>query len=115
MVRNILSLTSSGLKDWLIQRFTALIIAIYTVIMLGYFISHPQLQFDIWQAFFSHGVIKIMSFLVLFSILLHAWQGMWTVFTDYIKNATVRLILEMIIVIVFFGCLVWGAEILWGT
>lgn len=114
MVTNILSLSSKGLRDWLVQRVTAIIIAVYSFFILGFIILHPQMQYDEWQMLYSNTTVKIFSFLVLFSMLLHAWIGMWTVFTDYIKSYVVRLLIQVLVAILFFWCLIYGAVILWG-
>jgi succinate dehydrogenase / fumarate reductase membrane anchor subunit len=115
MVDNILSLSTRGLRDWLIQRVTAVILALYSFFIIGFILLHPQLQFDEWQALFSYDIVKIASLLVLFSLLLHAWIGIWTVVTDYIQRSHLRLIIEIVVFILFFCCLVWGASILWGV
>lgn len=115
MVDNILSLSTRGLRDWLLQRITAVLLALYSFFLIGFIILHPQLQYDEWQMLFSYNSIKVFSFLVLFCILLHAWIGMWTVFTDYVKSSTVRLLLQVAIAILFFWCLVYGAVVLWGV
>lgn len=115
MVDSVLSLSNRGLRDWVIQRVTAMLIGIYTLLILGFIVTHPQLQFDEWQMLYSYSFIKVLSFLVLFSILLHTWIGMWTVFTDYIKIKSISLILQVLMIILLFGCLVFGAEILWGS
>lgn len=114
MVDNVLSLSTKGIRDWIIQRITAIIIALYAFFILGFIILHPQMQFDEWQMIFSYGAVKIFSLLVLFSLILHAWIGIWTVCTDYLKSAYVRLILLVLIAILFFSCLAWGVVILWG-
>jgi succinate dehydrogenase / fumarate reductase membrane anchor subunit len=114
MVDNVLSLSSRGLRDWLIQRVTAIIIGIYALVVVGFLLLHPQVLFDEWQMLFSFNAFKIFSFLVLFSIVLHAWIGMWTVFTDYIKCSYFRLCLLVLVAILFFCCLAWGVVILWG-
>ncbi len=114
MVDNILSLSTKGLRDWLIQRVTAVLMLVYSVFIIGFIILHPQLQYDEWQMLFSFNTVKIFSFLVLFSIVLHAWIGMWTVFTDYVKCYVVRLLLQVAMIILFFWCLVYGAIVLWG-
>jgi succinate dehydrogenase / fumarate reductase, membrane anchor subunit len=115
MVDNILSLSTRGLKDWLIQRVTAVLLALYAFFIVGFILLHPQLQFDEWQMLFSYNAVKVASLLVLFSLLLHAWVGLWTVFTDYIKAVYLRLAIEIGVAILFLGCLIWGAAILWGV
>jgi succinate dehydrogenase / fumarate reductase membrane anchor subunit len=114
MVDNILSLSNRGLRDWLIQRVTAVILAVYFLFMMGFLIFHPQLQFDEWQMLFSYNITKILSFLTLLCIVLHAWIGMWTVFTDYITSISIRLCLQVLAVILYFCCLAWGLTVLWG-
>lgn len=114
MVDNVLSLSTRGLRDWLVQRLTAIIIGLYTLFIIGFIVFHPQLQFNEWQMLFSFTVMKIATLLVLFSIVLHAWIGMWTVFTDYIKCGYLRLFLQALVAILFFCCLAWGAVVLWG-
>lgn len=115
MVDNILSLSTRGLRDWLVQRVTAILLTIYTIYIISFLILHPQIQYDEWQMLFSHTAMKIFSFLILFSIVLHAWIGMWTVFTDYIKSYSVRLVLQVLVAILFFCCLTYGAVVLWGV
>jgi succinate dehydrogenase / fumarate reductase, membrane anchor subunit len=114
MVDNILSLSQQGLRDWLIQRLTAIIIGLYAILLVGFIILHPQLQFYEWQMLFSYNIVKIFSLLALFTVILHAWIGMWTVLTDYIKSAYFRLFLLVLIAILFFYCLIWGVVVLWG-
>lgn len=57
--------------------------------------------------------MKIVTFIVLLSILWHAWIGLWTVFTDYVKNRPIRLILEILVSLLLIVYLAWVAEILW--
>jgi succinate dehydrogenase / fumarate reductase membrane anchor subunit len=114
MVGNVLTLTSQGLRDWLIQRVTSIIIALYAIFIVCFILLHPQLQFDEWQSLFSYNAMKIFSLLALFSVILHAWIGMWTVFTDYLKSYCLRLLLQILVAILFFCCLVWGIVVLWG-
>jgi succinate dehydrogenase / fumarate reductase, membrane anchor subunit len=114
MVDNVLSFSNRGLRDWLLQRLTAIIIAVYAIFVVTFILLHPQLQFDEWQMLFSYNIIKIFSFLTLFSIIIHAWIGMWRVFNDYVKSSSLRLLLLFLIAILFFCCLTWGVVILWG-
>ena len=104
-----------GLRDWLVQRVTALLIGAYAVFILVYFLYHPSVYFSQWHRLFHHLLMKVFTFAVLFSIVWHAWIGLWTVFTDYIKNRSLRLALEMLVILLLVGYLSWGFEILWTT
>lgn len=114
MVDSLFGLSNRGLRDWIVQRISAVILLLYTLTLLGFIIFHPQLQFDEWQSLFSSTWMKIFSLLVLTSLILHAWVGMWTVFTDYIKCYYLSFLLQIGIILLFFCCLVWGVVVLWG-
>ncbi|MDJ3224516.1 succinate dehydrogenase, hydrophobic membrane anchor protein, partial [Salmonella enterica] len=51
----------------------------------------------------------------LFSILIHAWIGMWQVLTDYVKPLAVRLILQLVIVVALVVYVIYGFVVVWGV
>lgn len=114
MVTNVTSLTGNGLKDWLIQRVTAVYLGIYTLFLVGFILSHPQLNYGQWVALFNHPVMKLASTLSLLAVLLHAWIGLWTVSTDYIKPTGLRIIFQVAILGILLLLFIWGIMILWG-
>lgn len=114
MVANITSLTGNGLKDWLIQRVTSIYFGLYALFILGYLLFNPHITFVDWFALFHHAGFKIASLIALFALSLHAWVGIWTVTTDYIKGTAIRLAVQMLVVLWLLGQLVWGIMILWG-
>ncbi|WP_367607965.1 succinate dehydrogenase, hydrophobic membrane anchor protein [Legionella sp. W05-934-2] len=114
MVTNVTSLTGNGLKDWLIQRVTAVFLAIYALFLLGFILSHPQLTYQQWLTLFSNPIMKLGSILSLLAVLLHAWVGLWTVTTDYIKPTSLRIMVQMVILGVLLLLFTWGIMILWG-
>lgn len=114
MVTNVTSLTGNGLKDWLIQRMTAVYFAAYCIFLLGFFLCHPNLNFSQWHNLLINPVFRIATILSLFALSLHAWVGIWTVTTDYMKCTMVRVSVQMIVVLWLLGQLTWGLMILWG-
>ncbi len=114
MVKSVLGVNHQGLTDWFFQRVSAVVMGIYFVGLMVFFLMHPDVTYEDWHGLFSCGWMKVATILVVISLLFHAWVGMWTVFTDYIKCAWARLILE---VLVFFGlaaCFFAAFAILWG-
>ena len=111
---NITSLTGNGLKDWLIQRVTAVYIAIYVAIVAGYFLTHHNINYIEWHAIMHNQFVQIATILALLMISLHAWIGLWTVTTDYIKCTALRLSLQVAIAIFLLGQFVLGFIIFWG-
>lgn len=114
MVENVTSLSRNGVKDWLIQRITAAVMAIYTIFLVAYIVSADRLTFEFWHEFYHYNTVRIASFLVVLSIVFHAWIGLWTVLTDYIKNTALRFFLEVITILSLLALLVWGGVILWS-
>lgn len=115
MVNNVTSLTGNGLKDWLIQRATAVYIGAYVIFLVAYLMLHPALDYQTWHHLFSCTLVKVASVLVVFAIALHAWIGIWTVATDYIKCAFVRVSMMLVLIAYLSGLLIWAIHIFWGV
>ncbi|MDX1490034.1 MAG: succinate dehydrogenase, hydrophobic membrane anchor protein [Pseudohongiellaceae bacterium] len=121
MVTNVTSFGRSGLYDWVIQRFTAVVLGVYFVGLLGYLFLTPDLDYAQWKELFSSTWMRIASLLALLSLCAHAWVGLWTISTDYLttdmvgSNATVlRFLFQAACFVTMFIYLVWGIQILWG-
>ncbi len=112
---NVTSLSGNGLRDWLIQRTTSVILAAYIIFLLTFILCHQPLDYATWQSLFNHFGMRLFSSLFLLSLFWHAWIGMWTIVTDYIKSASLRLISQLIIIIALFLYFIWGLVIFWGT
>lgn len=111
---NVASLTGNGMRDWLIQRVSSVILGLYVIFILAYLIMNPDLGYFGWINLFAHHSMRIFSVLFLISLMLHAWVGMWTVATDYLKWFWVKLLFEIGLIIISIVYLIWGIEILWS-
>lgn len=107
-------MVKNGLQDWIIQRISAVVIGAYTIFLLFFLFMHPHLKYDVWQSLFNHAWVRIFSLIALLSVMLHAWIGVWTIFTDYIKVKWLRLSLQVIVILALWFYFFWGVEILWG-
>lgn len=115
MVKSVLGVNHQGLRDWLIQRISAILMAIYTIGIVFFLAFHPDLEYSNWHALFAHSGMKIATIIVLLSLLYHAWIGMWTIFTDYIKPYLLRLLLNVIVILALIVFFFAGLSILWGV
>lgn len=104
-----------GLMDWLVQRLTAVVMAVYTVLVLGIALWNGGIDYPLWRLLFANGAFKLASFLFMVALLYHAWIGMRDIFMDYIKPVGVRLTLEAVCVVVLVGYLGWTIQLLWGA
>lgn len=114
MVGNITSLTGHGLRDWLIQRVSSWVIAAYLVFVVGFIMLHSPLTFVTWHQLFQPIYMRTASILFLVALMLHAWIGVWTVTTDYLKCYYLRLAAQLFVLFVFSASFVWGIVIFWG-
>jgi succinate dehydrogenase / fumarate reductase, membrane anchor subunit len=115
MVKSVTSLTRSGLRDWLLQRVSAVLIGCYVLFLVAYLLFSPHLSYECWSGLFHNNLMRLATLLVLIAILLHTYIGMWTIFTDYLKSTVVRLLAQIIVFIALFAFVIWGVMILWGT
>ncbi len=114
MVDSILVLGRNGLSTWLLQRVSALILGSYAVLLIGFLICHTPLSYADWSALFACRFVKIATIMVLLSLVAHAWIGLWTVITDYVKCSCMRLGLELGLALGLLAYLLWGIRVLWG-
>jgi len=116
-------LTGSGSRDWVVQRMSAIVLAVYTVVVLGWILCHSgtqTLDYAHWYGFMMTLPMKLFSLVAIVSIAGHAWVGMWTVFTDYITESHagsaavgLRLVLQAATIISIFVFVFWGIQIFW--
>ncbi|WP_188151143.1 succinate dehydrogenase, hydrophobic membrane anchor protein [Teredinibacter waterburyi] len=121
MVTAVTNWGRSGLHDWLIQRFTAIVLAAYTLFLVGFIICHPNLTYAEWSGLFGTLWMRVFSLLALVSTVAHGWIGLWGVLTDYITTRMVggsalflRMTAMLIYVLICVTFVVWGVEIIWG-
>lgn len=115
MVKSVLGVNHQGLRDWVIQRLSAVFMAIYTMGLIGFLVFHPGLSYAEWHHLFAQLWVKIATIFFLLCLMFHAWIGMWTIFTDYIKLYLVRSVLHLFVIIVLAACFIWGVMILWSV
>ncbi len=103
----------SGLFEWLVQRSTAVIVGVYAIFLMVYLLDHVAANYSSWHALYANSWMRIFTVIVVLSVIWHAWIGLWTVFTDYVKSKMLRLILEVIVILLLLGYLIWVLDILW--
>ena len=102
-----------GFRDWLAQRVTAVLMALFTVVLVAQLLFGPKLGYVRWAAIFSSQWMKVLTFIVIISLLYHAWIGMRDVWMDYVKPVGVKLVLQTITLAWLVGCAGWAVQVLW--
>jgi len=103
-----------GLRDWLAQRVTAALMALFTLLVLAQVIfSKGPIGYDQWASIFSPQWMKALTFTVILALLFHVWLGMRDIWMDYIKPVGLRLTLQVFTIVWLVACAGWGIQILW--
>ena len=104
-----------GLRDWLAQRVTGALMALFTIIVLGQvMLSSGPIGYDKWAGIFSSQWMKVLTFSVILALLYHVWIGMRDIWMDYVTSAVwLRLVLQVATIIWLVGCAGWAIQVLW--
>ena len=102
-----------GLRDWLAQRITAAIMAVYSVIVAVVLLSNSPLTYGVWKDLFAQGWMRVATLLFAFSLAWHAWVGVRDILMDYIQPVGLRLALEVLTLLLIAAYLGWAIQILW--
>jgi len=102
-----------GLRDWLAQRITAVIMAVYSVITVVVLVSSKNITYSVWRDLFAQGWMRVATLLFVASLAWHAWVGMRDILMDYIQPAGLRLALEVLVLLTIAGYVGWAIQILW--
>ncbi|MDP2879565.1 MAG: succinate dehydrogenase, hydrophobic membrane anchor protein [Sulfuricella sp.] len=107
-------MVNPGLRDWLMRRVTAVVMALYSLFMAAFLLTHQPLQFADWSGLFGNPWMRLASLLALLCLYLHAWGGVRSILMDYVRSAAIRLTVEVLVILVLVGCAAWSVQILWG-
>ena len=120
LVTNVTSLGRSGLADFVLQRATAVVLGLYGLCLLGFFASTPNLDHAALVGFLDSLTMKAFTTLAVVALAMHAWIGMWTVGTDYIRHHyfgpghTVYLAVYQVVCLgAVFVYVLWPLSVVW--
>lgn len=103
-----------GLRDWLAQRATAVVMLVYTLLVLMALGMLPTFDYWHWKALWQLPLMRYASVLFVVALLFHAWVGVRNIFMDYIKDAGARLTLYVMVILALIAYGAWAVQILWG-
>ena len=113
MVNRIVVGAHYGLRDWIMQRVTAVIMLIYTALLALFLILAPA-SYEGWKALFSHTWVQVLTQTTLIALFLHAWIGMRDLWMDYIKPVGLRLTMHTFTIVWLVSCFIYSVKVVWG-
>jgi len=102
-----------GVRDWLSQRVTAVLMVLFTVVLLAQVLMPGPLDYARWSGIFSAQWMKVLTFVVIVALAWHAWVGVRDIWMDYVKPVGVRLALQVFTIVWLVGCAGWAVQVLW--
>ncbi|MFO1314768.1 MAG: succinate dehydrogenase, hydrophobic membrane anchor protein [Burkholderiales bacterium] len=103
-----------GWRDWLVQRVTAIVMALYTLLILALCLWNGGLDYAAWKAIFASQAFRIATFVFMASLLWHAWVGVRNIAMDYVKPVGLRLTVDVAVIGLLVGYAGWTIQVLWG-
>jgi succinate dehydrogenase / fumarate reductase membrane anchor subunit len=104
-----------GLRDWLAQRITAVIMALYTFFIIGIILAGAPFDYAKWKGLFASNIMRIATLMFFLCVFYHAWVGVRDIFMDYIKPTGLRLALQVLVIVALVAYTIWSVSILWGA
>jgi succinate dehydrogenase / fumarate reductase, membrane anchor subunit len=102
-----------GFRDWLSQRVTAVLMALFTVIVLVHLLRPGELDYARWAGIFAPQWMKVLTFVTIVALLVHAWVGVRDIWMDYVKPVGLRLSLQVFTIVWLVACAGWAVQVLW--
>ena len=105
----------TGTGTWLMQRASAVLLALALPGLVFYLLTALPLDFAGWQALFAPLWLRVVMLLTAAALALHAWVGMRDIFMDYVRSTGLRLVLYLVVIMTLAGSVAWLAAILWSA
>ena len=103
-----------GMRDWLSQRVTAVLMLLFTLLLLAQVLfTRGPLGYVSWAGIFAAQWMKVLTFTIVIALAWHAWVGMRDIWMDYIKPVWLRLSLQVFTIVWLLGCAGWAIQVLW--
>jgi succinate dehydrogenase / fumarate reductase membrane anchor subunit len=102
-----------GAGNFLLQRLTALVLAVYCLLLAARIAFAWPLDYVAWASIFVPLWMKVVTLVALAALLCHAWIGVRDIWMDYVKPVWVRLTLQTLTALWLLACAVWSVQILW--
>jgi len=101
-----------GLKDWLVQRITAIVMASYSLYIAAAIFAGVR-GYDTWRALMADSFVRVFTFIFILSLCWHAWIGVRDIWMDYVKPAGIRLTLHSLTAVALIGYASWAIQVIW--
>ncbi len=108
-----------GTIDFIVQRVTAVIMAVYTLVLFFGILFSADMNFDSWRYLFTFTCLslpvgQLLATLAFLSLAWHAWIGVRDIWMDYVRATGLRQFLQVLTILWLLGSVIYFAKILWS-
>lgn len=114
MLIELLTKKYPGMRLWLAQRLSALVMAGYLLLLALLLLIMQPADYGSWLALMSPWWWRLLTLLFFMSLIMHAWLGVRDVFKDYIFNLNLRAVMQILVDVLLIIYLGWAGVILWS-
>ena len=104
--------TSGGLRAWILQRVSAVYLALFFTSALILLLTQRPVTYDTWRVWIAHPLVNIACMLFFIALAIHAWVGVRDVVIDYVRVTGARFVVLVILAVSLLAMLVWALRIL---
>ena len=104
--------TATGLRAWVVQRISAIYLAIFLVYAIAVLLLAPPAGYAEWHAWLGAPAMGVATQLFFVALLLHVWVGLRDILIDYVPVTALRVALLSAVGLGLVACGLWAAQIL---
>jgi succinate dehydrogenase / fumarate reductase, membrane anchor subunit len=110
-----MSRQASGLMAWLVQRVTAVYLALFLTYLLLHFTLAPPIDHAALRDWAADPLVALGLLLLIPVLLAHAWVGIRDVLMDYVQPLGARLILMTLLALCLIASGLWAFKAIVGA
>lgn len=114
MLIELLTKKYPGMRVWLTQRISAVVMACYLVVLTIVLAVRRPNSYEAWLDLMSPYWWRALTLVFFMSLFVHAWLGVRDVFKDYVFNLKLRAFLQIVVDLLLIVYLCFVVSILWG-
>lgn len=106
----------SGVREWLFQRFSNVLILVFAMVYIGSILSMTEVNYENWLAMHQVLWFKIFLTFTLVVTMLNSILAGWQIGTDYVQKVPIPgfgVFLHAFYTIVSIAFLLFGLYIIW--
>lgn len=103
----------TGTGTWLLQRATAVLLAIVLPVLLWRVVMALPVDYPAWRAIFEPVWVRVSVLLAAAALALHAWVGMRDILMDYVGSTALRLVLYWVVIATLASSVAWLLVVVW--